>query len=148
MSLLQIKFIKETILLAVPISPFNLMTVLIGIANGLMLAKLGSAAFAAGAIIGVTQISLMMICSSPLFAISSIIARMHAENKMLQIGSVLQQGCMLALLLSIPAILGMIFIKPILHLFGQPESVVEFVGLYFKSYWWGVPTARARSSKI
>lgn len=141
MRLLQVKLIKETILLALPISLFNLTTVLIGIANGLMLAKLGSTALAAGAIIGITQISLMMIFSSPLFAISSIISRMLAENKIFQIGAVIQQGCVLALLLSIPAILAMLFIKPILLLFGQPEQVVNFVGLYFKSYWWGVPTA-------
>ncbi|MEO1942912.1 MAG: MATE family efflux transporter, partial [Candidatus Thioglobus sp.] len=141
MSLFQIKLIKEIILLALPISLFNLMTVFIGIANGLMLVKLGSVALASGAMIGIIQISLMMICSSPLFAISSIISRLNAENKTFQIGSIIQQGSVFALLLSIPAILAMIFIKPILHLFGQPDGVVELVNLYFQAYCWGVPTA-------
>lgn len=71
--------IKTIIKLAAPISLFNLTTVLITIINGLFLAKLGPDFLAAGALIGVTQLTLMMIFSSPLFSISPIITRLNSD---------------------------------------------------------------------
>jgi len=136
-----IKSAKDILALAAHISVFNLTTVFITLANGLMLAKLGTNSLAAGAIIGITQLSLMMIFTSPLFAISSIISRLSGEGKNFQIGGVIQHGLLLSLLLSIPAITGMIFIKPILNAFGQPLNLIELVKLYFDAYVWGTPAA-------
>lgn len=138
---MQIRMVKDIISLAIPISVFNMTLIFISISNGLMLAKLGDTALAAGALIGVTQILLMMICTSPLFALSSIVSRLHAEKSHFKIGEYFQQGCLLALLFSIPVILVMYFVKPLLILFNQPSEVVELVNLYFESYLWGVPAA-------
>ncbi|WP_028389616.1 MATE family efflux transporter [Legionella fairfieldensis] len=137
----RISLIKDIIGLAIPISVFNMTIVFISIANGLMLANLGNTALAAGALIGITQILVMMICTSPLFAISSLVSRMYAEKKFFEIGNFVQQGCCLAFLFSIPAIAVMFLIKPLLHLFNQPHEVIELVDLYFKSYLWGIPAA-------
>lgn len=141
MKCFKIKLIKEVFSLAIPISLFNLTTVLIAIANGLMLAKLGRSALAAGAIIGATQICLMMICSSPLFVISPMVSRLYAEKNYSKIGKIIRDGSILALLFSVPAIFCMIFIKSILSFFGQPMEVIELSDLYFKSYWWSVPAS-------
>lgn len=137
----QVRLIKDIISLAIPISLFNMTIVFISIANGLMLAKLGNTALAAGALIGIAQILIMMICTSPLFAISSLVSRMYAEKNFFVIGGFVQQGYYLALLFSIPAMAAMFFIKPLLNLFNQPHGVTELVDSYFQSYLWGVPAA-------
>jgi MATE family multidrug resistance protein len=141
MAIFRMNLCKDILALAIPISFFNLTTVFISIANGLMLAKLGDTSLAAGALIGATQIALMMICSSPLFAISSQVSRMNAESKFFQIGSLVRQGYVLSLGLSIPAVVVMLMIQPILTAFAQPTRVIHLVDLYFQAYWWGVPTA-------
>jgi len=131
--------IKTIIKLAAPISLFNLTTVLITIINGLFLAKLGPDFLAAGALIGVTQLTLMMIFSSPLFSISPIITRLNAEKEYFQIGSLIRQGILFAFLLSIPGMIGVAFIKTILYSLGQPGPIVSLVSLYFKAYIWSMP---------
>jgi MATE family multidrug resistance protein len=131
--------IKTIIKLAAPISLFNLTTVLITIINGLFLAKLGPDFLAAGALIGVTQLTLMMIFSSPLFSVSPIITRLNAEKEYFQIGSLIRHGILFALLLSIPVMIGVAFIKTILYSLGQPRPIVSLVSLYFKAYMWSIP---------
>lgn len=141
MARLKIKALQEIISLAIPISAFNLTTIFSAIAVGLMLGKLGNTALAAGALIGITQIFLMMVFSSPLFAISSIVSRLNVQESYLQIGGIVQQGSLFAAMLSIPPIIIMFFIKPILDKFGQPDNIIALVDVYCRSYVWGIPAA-------
>jgi len=132
---------KEILKLAIPISIFNLTTVLITIVNGLFLARLGTNELAAGALIGITQLTFTMIFSAPLFSISSIISRLNGENKYIQMGNVMRQGILFSMLLSVPAIVGILVTKTILSGIGQPTHIIELVSRYFKAYVWCMPAS-------
>jgi MATE family multidrug resistance protein len=133
--------IKKIIYLALPMAGFNIMTILGFIANGLMLAKLGDTALAAGSLMAVIQATLMMVCSAPIFAVSSVVARLNGENKFFEIGGVVQQGYVLAFLLSIIAIAVIVAVKPILNALGQLSDIVDLINSYFRAYIWGIPAA-------
>jgi MATE family multidrug resistance protein len=81
----------------------------------------------------------MMTFSAPLFGMSTIISRLKGENNFSEIGCVFQQGCLYAILLSLPVISIMGVIKSFLILLDQPPRVIELVGQYFQAYTWSVP---------
>lgn len=96
-----------------------------------VLAQMGHEVLAASLLIGFIRIVAMLIFMSPLFALGSIVGRQVGEKNFSVIPAIFQQTLILALLLSIPPMLILFFIQPILVLFHQPAHLIPIVGQYY-----------------
>lgn len=131
--------LKDVVVLAVPISGVALTTMLGSTFNGLVLANLGENYLAAGALTTATQTCVMMLFNSILFSLSPLTSRAVAEGRLRDVGCLVQNGCLLGVILSIPAIGIFLSMKPILSLFQQPSNLVNLSNSYFTKYVVGVP---------
>jgi len=130
---------KRTFQLALAMSLSRLLNTITGFIGILMISHLGMDSLAASALMSSTQITLIVIAMSLLFPVGVMSARSFGAEKFEQIGVILQQGLIIATILSIPLMLIMWNIKPILLLFGQTISLASIDQSYFTMYLLLVP---------
>ena len=107
------------------------MSVFIRFITMLMIAQLGQAALAAGALITTIWVTLAITAISMLFSTSAVVGRMYGAGKQTEIGSAMRQALLLAFFLSLPVSFLMWNIGPILHFFGQKRQIIGLVQPYF-----------------
>lgn len=125
--------------LAIPIAGSNLINFMVTFVGVLMLSRLSQEALAASALITAVQTTILVISMGILFSISVIVGHSYGAKKYEEIGGILQQGWLLALLICIPVMVIMWSIKPILIMVGQSPALVNTVQSYFHAYVWGIP---------
>ena len=130
---------KRTFQLALAMSLSRLLNTITGFVGILMISRLGTDSLAASALMTSTQITLIVIAMSLLFPVGVMSARSFGAEKFEQIGVILQQGLIIATIVSIPVMLIMWHIQPILELFGQTTSLASIDQRYFTMYLLLVP---------
>ena len=125
---------KRTFQLALAMSMARLMNTITSFIGILMISRLGTSSLAASALMTSTQITLVVIAMSLLFAVGVMSARSFGAGKFEQVGIILQQGLYIATIMSIPVMLIMWKIQPILEFFGQTTSLSAIDQHYFTLY--------------
>ena len=114
----------------------NTVTSFVGI---LMVGRLGEASLAASALMTSTQITLVLIAMSLLFAVGITVGHHFGAKRYDQIGAVMQHGLLIATITSIPIMLIMWKIQWILAWMGQSVDITQMDQSYFMVYMWLVP---------
>ncbi len=125
---------KNTWTLAFAMSLSRLLNTITSFVGILMISRLGTNSLAASALITSTQLTLVIIAMSLLFSVGIMTGRSFGAQKYEQIGAIFQQGMVIATLVSIPIMLIMLQIQPILTLFGQNIALTEIDQSYFNIY--------------
>src|SRR3990167_9457929 len=131
--------IKKTWQLAFALSLSRLFNMITGFVGTLMIARLGHNVLAASALISSTQATLFLISIAMLFSIGVVIGHAYGGKRYEEIGSTLQQGLLLATLISIPVIILQLNIGPILSACGQNPILVAINAHYFRAYTFATP---------
>jgi len=129
---------KLLILLTLPLAVSGFVESSIGFSSTTFLAHLGPHELAAGALASWLFITLMVIMWGVLTSISVLVARHYGAQDQLAIKRVLYDGFLLAIILSIPAILLLWYGASLLLLLGQHQSVVTLARLYMHALMWGI----------
>lgn len=131
---------QEALRISLPIMASQFVLMIGGFISNLMLSRVDAISFAAGLLINSVQLSLVMVVFGVLYALSALIARVMGEDKQPeQVGQMFLAGCILSLVICVPTIVLLYFVKPILLALGQPVSLVEACARYFHIYLWAVP---------
>ena len=130
--------VKQSLGMAWPMMAMRLLVALTNFYAMWLLSRLGSLEFAAGAIIFVMQTTVTVIMAGILYSISPIVARAFGAKDHRKVGAIAQQGWMLSIFLTIPAILILWFARDILLACGQSYQIAVIVGEYFHTYIWAV----------
>jgi MATE family multidrug resistance protein len=110
-----------------------------GFISNIMLAHLGHDVLAASALLSSTQIMITLTFISIFFSLGVMIARAKGRGDTTEVGNLMQQSWILALILSLGALLIYWFIYPILMLFGQDPYLASLVVPYFHWAMLGMP---------
>ncbi len=132
------KISAELFTLALPMAFTQLITVASGFISMAMISSLGHDVLAASALIFSSRISILIIGSSILFALSILIGHAYGEKQYLRIGNFVQQGWTWGLLISIPMMLTFWNIDAILVYFGQPKAIAAITQQFFHTNIWNV----------
>ncbi len=127
---------KKILPLALIMAGTQLVSVAGGFLSMIMLATLGREVLAASALMISIQISIMVMAMSLLFSLSVMIGRAYGAQKYSEIGNYIQQGWLLAALLSIPIMILFWNMSHLLSLFEQPKHVIPLVQKFFHAYVW------------
>jgi len=130
--------VGRTIRLALPMAGSRLIQVLSGFIGMLMLARLGHTVLAASALMTSTMISIMIILIALLFSLSVVVGQAWGAGKKYEIGAIVQQGMVLAIILSIPAMILYWYVDRFLLWTGQLPELIVYVRQYFHSLEWAV----------
>ncbi|CAN5154710.1 MATE family efflux transporter [soil metagenome] len=128
---------KKILALALPMATMQFIVVSSSFLCMTMLAQLGHEVLAASALIFSTQLAFMVIAMSILFSLSVLISQSFGAKNYEDIGSMVQQGWILSVLIAIPIIIIFWNIKPLLIFAGQKESLATIVQVFFRAYVWG-----------
>lgn len=130
--------IKLTFLVVSPIMLTRIINAMSGFITMFLIAKLGNEALAAGALITSVYTALMMVLWSFLFPVGSVVARCYGAKNHAEIGKIVRQAIALSLLICIPVIALVWYMPSVLHLFGQPDQIINMVSEYFHAIIWGI----------
>lgn len=130
--------LRLTLSIISPMIFTRLLSSMSGFIGMIMIAKLGSDALAAGALITSIYTTLMMVLWSFFFPVGSIIAKYFGQKNNLEIGKIVRQSIVLALLISIPVIFIFWVMSDVLIFFGQPLHIVIMVDEYFRAIILGI----------
>ncbi len=123
---------KKNLHIAYPVMIGQLGHVLVGLADNLMVGKLGAASLAAVSLAnGITFIALSLGIGFT-FAITPLIAEADGEKNIEKGRSYFQHGILLSTVLGIVLFLLLVLAKPILRYMNQPEEVVALAIPYFE----------------
>jgi len=129
---------KKTAKLAIPIVGSRLVNAINLFIAMLLIAQLGHAQLAAGALVSSLSITLSVIAWSMLFSVGVVVGYTFGSGKNKELGLILRSGLLLGTLISIPVIFTMWHIGPILRLFHQQEQLVILTQKYFHGLVWGI----------
>ncbi len=92
---------------------------------------LGKEALATNALFN-TSFSFLLADKGILSPLTSLISQAHGNGQKPLVGHLVQQGWILSTLLSLPTMVGLWAVEPVLNLLGQSQSITEMVGQYAK----------------
>lgn len=131
-------YLKEIIKLTTPIVGIRVFYIAIGFIGMLLIAQLGNAELAAGALVTALSNTIMVIAMSPLLAISIIVSHYHGEGKTTEIGVVLRQAWLISIVMGIIGALLFWNFPYLLGYLDQPPELIPLVRAYFHGLAWGV----------
>lgn len=129
---------RQTIRLATPIVGARIVVMINNFIAMLLIAQLGHAQLAAGALVTSIYIMLMVTGMALLYAVGIITSHLFGAKKNSEIGNTFRSGLILATLVTIPIIIIMWNITPILRLFGQQEILITLTQQYFHGLAFGI----------
>jgi multidrug resistance protein, MATE family len=135
----QKKAVIQILKLAVPIVGTMVINVGTNYLAGVMLGSVGTEQLAVLAIINAIENPLTFISVSALSAVSPLISR-NKEQHPSKVGKIMQQGYLVAIIGSLPAIMIRLYAKPILLALRQSPQLVEIAESYFNASVFAVPT--------
>lgn len=125
--------------MAVPMMTSRFVQTLNGFVTMLVLAQLGSAVLAASLTIATVRIVILLMAMSPLFVLGAIVGRQMNTDAQKKLPALLAQSWWLSLALSLPAMLVMWFIAPLLQWTHQPAAIIPIVTTFFHVQCWMMP---------
>lgn len=124
--------IKKVFSFALPITVSGLINIVGNIIAMLMVSQIGHDSLAASALAFPTNITLLTLIVTPLYAIGILTGHLHGkENHAIEIGSIVRNGFYLGILLVIPAGLLLWHAGDILILFNQDPNLVSLTIPFF-----------------
>lgn len=129
---------KTLLLLAIPLMFAQFADSCFGFFSTIMLAHLGHHALAAGGLVWSLFVTLMVFIWGILNSLSALIAQRHGANDDSGIIQVFKDGLWLALILTIPAMVLLWNVAPILLFFGQQPDTVMAARAYLHGLSWGI----------
>lgn len=136
---MQATYFKKTWSVALPIIFVQLIGTITSFIGMAFLATLGHDVLAASALLYSIQTMIFVIGMSPLFALSVLISRALGKGEQKEIGNILQQSWLLALILGAIIFVLYSYVGPILHAFGQAQPLIVIIKPYFYIARWGMP---------
>jgi MATE family multidrug resistance protein len=123
--------------LAAPVAASQLGIMLMGVVDTMMLGHLSAQALAAGALGNVATIVLMMLGYGILSALDPLVSQAHGAGDAATLGGHLQRGLVLAAAITVPFILLLLDVEPLLRALGQPAGVSREAANYVRGILWG-----------
>jgi len=109
-----------------------------GFVGMLMIARLGHAQMAAGALVTSVYTALFVIATSMIYSMGVIGGQLYGAKKYLDLGKILRQAWLLAAIIAVPLIFVTWDIGPVLLLFKQDRHLVLLTQNYFHVLAWGI----------
>lgn len=129
---------KKILGFALPIVGQRLVIATNGFIGMLMIARLGHAQMAAGALVTSVYTMLFVIATSIIYSLGVIGGQLYGAKKYLELGRILRQAWLLGVIIAVPLVLVMWNISPVLLLFKQDKHLVSLTQNYFYVLAWGV----------
>jgi MATE family multidrug resistance protein len=129
---------KTLLWLLIPLTLGQLVETGNGFISTFLIAHLGAHALAAGGLVTSLFFTLMVFMWGILIAISALVAQRHGAKDSAGIAHVINDGFVLATLLTVPAMLLLWYAPPLLLLFGQEPSTVQLAHDYLHGLVWCV----------
>jgi MATE family multidrug resistance protein len=123
---------KKNLSIAYPVMLGQLGHVLVGLADNLMVGRLGAASLAAVSLANSIVFIALSLGIGFTFAITPLIAEADGEKNIEKGRTYFHHGLFLSIIVGILLFLGLVFIEPILYQMNQPEEVVALAIPYFK----------------
>lgn len=130
--------IKSTFDMSVPIAGARVASAINGFVTMLMIAHLGHAELAAGALINTVYFVLLVPLWQLFFAVSVLVGHNCGAKQCREIGAVVRQGLWLSIVVGIAAILVLRHVDVILIFLGQERHLAKLTQSFFNSYIWSV----------
>lgn len=136
--------VTATITLAVPIAVALLVEMAMGVAEYAMAGRLGAAAFAAGGFGAQILYVPKILAMGVLYSVAALGAHAHGADKPEELLRILRQGVRLATILSVPVMLFMVAVGPVLRLFKahDPSFALDIPAIE-ELLWWALPSVPA-----
>jgi multidrug resistance protein, MATE family len=130
--------IKPLIFLAIPLMLSEIVDASFGFIATILSAHLGIIELAAGGLVTTLFITIMVFMWGILVSVSTLISQHHGANDDAGISRVLKDALLLACIFSIPGILLVWNMAPILRFFGQKPETIEIATQYLHALAWAV----------
>lgn len=124
--------------LALPLAAAQLAQSATGFVDTVMMGMLGSEIIAAGGLGATVFVSLLLVSTAIVSAVSPLVAEAFGAGRKDSVQAVVRQGLWLALLLGIPGTLLLWNMAPILQALGQEPSVTVLTQTYLRAIAWGL----------
>jgi len=122
--------IRPTMLLALPIMSGMLAHMLIGLADTIMVGRVGVVPLAASAFVTAMTHLPLVFGIGMLTAVSVLTSQAFGADQRREAGEILRHGLLVATLTGILTVVGAVCVRPHLHRFGQPPEVAAAAGPY------------------
>ncbi len=130
--------LRSILKLAAPMAGSRFIQMLTGFIGMLMLAHLGKNVLAASVLMNSSQITITVFFISILLSLGVVTGRLFGENKLDEIGALVQQGFLFGLILCVPMLIAYLYIGDVLLFFHQSPSLVKYVKEFFYGCAWMV----------
>jgi MATE family multidrug resistance protein len=124
--------------LAAPVALVQVGTMLMGVVDTMMLGHLSAQALAAGALGHIVTFTCLMLGYGVLSALDPLVSQAYGARDVGAVGGHLQRGLVLAAVLTVPTVLALLDIDPILRALGQPAAVSLDAAAYTRGILWGI----------
>jgi multidrug resistance protein, MATE family len=130
--------VNSLLMLLLPLVLNEFLNAAVGFSSNIFLARLGTQELAAGAVAIWIFITMMVVLWGTLCSVSVLVAQKFGEKNHAAIAEILRDGLILALLVSIPTVLLLRNIGPLLLLAGQDSVTASLGASYMKALSWGM----------
>jgi MATE family multidrug resistance protein len=124
--------------LAAPVALVQVGAMLMGVVDTMMLGHLSAQALAAGALGHIATFTCLMMGYGFLSALDPLVAQAYGAGDARALGGHLQRGFVLAGVLTVPFVLGLLDVEPLLVALGQSATVSRDAADYTRAILWGV----------
>jgi multidrug resistance protein, MATE family len=124
--------------LAAPVALVQVGTMLMGVVDTMMLGHLSAQALAAGALGHIVTFTCLMLGYGVLSALDPLVSQAYGARDVGAVGGHLQRGLVLAAVLTVPTVVALLDIEPILRALGQPAAVSRDAADYTRAILWGI----------
>ena len=118
------------LVLAVPMAAVQVGLMAMGLVDTAMVGRLSSDALAAVAIAGVWFFAISTIGMGCVYALDPVIAQAHGAGDEPAVAVGVQRGFLIAAIVTVPSMLGLLAVEPMLRLTGQGETLIPLAGEY------------------
>lgn len=122
-----------------PVLIAQVLSMIMMIADTIIAGRYGTADLAGIAIGSSFYVSVVMLLTGTLQAVAPTVAHHYGAGRSEEIGPALQQGLWLALMLTLPGTLALVFPEPLLQLASVPADVATKAGAYLQATAFGLP---------
>jgi multidrug resistance protein, MATE family len=129
----------DTVRLATPLAIAQLSQMAMGVTDTILLGALGSDAIAAGGLSANLYFVVVTVLQGVLTAVAVNVAHARGARAEHQVPQIYWSGFLLALLLSLPACVLLLFTQPLLHALGEPPQLAEMIGHYTRVLCFAAP---------
>ncbi len=123
--------------LATPVALVQVGMMLMGVVDTMMLGRLSAQALAAGALGHIVTVTCLMAGYGFLSALDPLVAQAYGAGDARALGGHLQRGFVLAGVLTVPFVVGLLDVEPLLVALGQSPAVSRDAADYTRVILWG-----------